>query len=49
MSEKHANFLINVSSKKSQYIEELITKIQDKAKEKLNIDLKCEIKIIGKK
>ena len=49
MSEKHANFLINVSSKKSQYIEELIKKIQDKAKEKLNIDLKCEIKIIGKK
>lgn len=49
MSEKHANFLINVSSTKSQYIEELILEIQKRAKEKLNLDLECEIKIIGKK
>lgn len=48
MSEKHANFLINVSSTKSKPIEDLIKMIQKKAKDELNIDLKSEIKIIGK-
>lgn len=47
MSEKHANFLINVSSKTSDNIENLINIIKEKAKIEKNIDLDTEIKIIG--
>lgn len=47
MSEKHANFLINVTSKTSANIENLIELIKQKAKIEKNLDLEVEIKIIG--
>lgn len=46
VSEKHANFLINDDEATFEEMELLINKIQQSAKEKLNIDLECEWEII---
>ena len=48
MSEKHANFMINISTTSSKHLEELGNMIIKDAKEKQNINLEWEIKIIGK-
>jgi UDP-N-acetylmuramate dehydrogenase len=48
-SEKHANFLVNNSSKYSSNIENAIDIAQKRAKSELNIDLELEIKIVGNK
>jgi UDP-N-acetylmuramate dehydrogenase len=47
MSEKHANFMVNIATNKAKNLEELGNLIIKEAKEKLNIDLEWEIKIIG--
>jgi UDP-N-acetylmuramate dehydrogenase len=47
MSEKHANFLINTGNSSASDIENLINSIKRDAKEKMNIELELEIKIIG--
>lgn len=48
MSEKHANFMVNTGKATAKDLEELGEKIIIEAKEKLNINLEWEIKIIGK-
>ena len=48
MSEKHANFMINTGNAKAADLENLGNLIIKEAKEKQNIDLEWEIKIIGK-
>lgn len=48
MSEKHANFMINTGNAKAADLEHLGNLIIKEAKEKQNIDLEWEIKIIGK-
>ena len=42
VSEKHANFIINNGGATGEEIKELIAEIQEKVKEKYNIDLKVE-------
>ena len=42
VSEKHANFIINTGNAKGEDIKKLINEIQDKVKEKYNIELKVE-------
>lgn len=49
MSEKHANFMINTGIATAKSLEDLGELIKKEAKEKQNIDLEWEIKIIGKK
>lgn len=46
-SQKHANFLVNVSSNRSKDICDLIELTKNRAKKELNIDLELEIQIIG--
>ena len=45
-SEKHCNFIINNGSAKAEDIENLIKLAQEKVKNKFDIDLNCEIKIV---
>lgn len=47
VSEKHANFLININNAKASEIEELGIRIAEKVFKKFNIQLEWEIKIIG--
>ena len=42
VSEKHANFIINIGNAKGEEIKELINEIKNKIKEKYNIELKVE-------
>ena len=48
MSEKHANFMINTGNARATDLENLGNLIIKEAKEKQNIDLEWEIRIIGK-
>ena len=48
MSLKHANFMVNMGNAKAKDLENLGNTIIKDAKEKLNINLEWEIKIIGK-
>lgn len=47
-SNKHANFLINESSKHSKDIKNLIDLTKNRAKNELDVDLELEIQLIGK-
>ncbi len=47
VSEKHANFIINLGNANALDIEKIIIHIQKVVLDKKNIDLKREIKIIG--
>ena len=47
VSEKHANFIVNVGDAKSSDVRSLIGMIKNKVKEMFNINLELEIKIIG--
>lgn len=47
ISEKHANFFMNLGNATSAQILELAALAQKKVKEKFNIDLEMEVKIIG--
>ena len=46
ISEKHANFIINLGSAKASDVLKLITYIKEKVKAKFNIDLKLEIVLV---
>ena len=46
ISEKHANFIINVGNATSNDVKKLIKLIKERIKENNNIDLKCEQQII---
>ncbi len=47
-AEKHCNFIINHNNATSRDIEDLILLAQSKVKEQFGVDLKSEIKILGK-
>lgn len=47
ISNKHANFIVNTGKATSQDVYQLIKHIQQLAKQKLNINLKPEIKFLG--
>jgi UDP-N-acetylmuramate dehydrogenase len=49
VSEKHCNFLINQGNAKASDLEDLGNLIQEKVKDKFNIDLEWEIQRIGEK
>lgn len=49
VSEKHAGFIVNKGKAKAQDIIELIEYIQNKIKEKFNINIETEIEILGEK
>ena len=49
VSEKHANFIINLGNASALDIEKIIDHVQKVVLEKKNIELKREIKIIGEK
>lgn len=46
VSDKHANFIINTGNATGEDIEKLINEMQEKVKEKYNIELKCEQEIV---
>ena len=48
-SEKHCNFIVNFNNAKAQDIENLIELAKQKVLDKFGIELKTEIKILGKK
>jgi UDP-N-acetylmuramate dehydrogenase len=47
ISEKHANFIVNVGEAKASDVKELIEKIKKEVKKKFKIQLKEEIKLVG--
>lgn len=47
MSEKHANFIVNNGNGTASDVRKLITEIKNQVKEKFDITLESEIKIIG--
>ncbi len=47
ISEKHANFIINTGGAKAQEVLELIRLAQKTVKEKFNVNLELEIKLVG--
>ena len=49
ISQKHCNFFVNNGSAKSLDIENLITKVKKKVREKTGVNLELEIKIVGEK
>ena len=48
-SEKHCNFIVNFNNAKAQDIENLIELAKQKVLDKFGIELKTEIRILGKK
>lgn len=49
VSKKHANFIINCGRAKAKDVYNLVEKIRKTVKEKFDIDLELELKIIGKR
>ncbi|MCX7919098.1 MAG: UDP-N-acetylmuramate--L-alanine ligase [bacterium] len=47
ISEKHANYIVNVGNATAQDCLELINLVQQKVKREFNIDLELEVKIVG--
>jgi UDP-N-acetylmuramate dehydrogenase len=47
VSSKHANFIINRGRAKAKDVYDLIEKIRQTVKEKLNVDLELELKLVG--
>jgi UDP-N-acetylmuramate dehydrogenase len=47
ISEKHANFIVNVGNAKASDVKELIEKIKKEVKKKFKIQLEEEIKLVG--
>jgi len=47
ISEKHANFIVNVGNTKASDVKELIEKIKKEVKKKFKIQLEEEIKLVG--
>ena len=48
ISEKHANFIINLGFAKAQDIYNLAIKVKDKVKKELQINLELEVRFVGK-
>ena len=49
VSEKHANFIINTGSASASDIEQLIEKIRLDVKQRFNVELQTEVRIIGER
>lgn len=49
MSEKHANFMININCEKANHLEDLGNEIIEKAKLQQGLNLEWEIKIVGER
>ena len=49
ISEKHANFILNVDNAKSKDVLALIQLIKSEVYKKFNVKLQCEVKIVGNK
>lgn len=49
VSEKHANFMVNVGGATAADIENLINEVQVVVQQKLDIVLQCEVRLIGEK
>lgn len=47
ISEKHANFIINVGNAKASDIKEIIDVVKEKVKEKYNITLRVEQRLVN--
>ena len=47
ISEKHANFIVNLGHAKATDVKKLISLIKEKVKEKFGIELKEEIEYLG--
>lgn len=47
VSEKHCGFIVNTGNAKTQDVLDLIAHIQSKVKDKFNVDLNTEVRIIG--
>jgi UDP-N-acetylmuramate dehydrogenase len=47
ISDKHANFIVNIGGARAADIETLIELAQSSVKEKFNIDLEREVRIVG--
>jgi UDP-N-acetylmuramate dehydrogenase len=47
ISEKHANFIVNVGEAKASDVKELIEKIKKEVKKKFKVQLEEEIKLVG--
>ena len=48
VSEKHAGFIINKGGATAEDIKNLVSEIQNKVKADSGVDLKCEIRFIGR-
>jgi len=49
VSEKHANFIVNVGNASAADIEQLINEIQHMVKQRTGVRLQCEVRIIGER
>ena len=47
MSEKHANFIVNLGGARAAEIEQLIAHMRDSVKAKFGIELQQEVRVIG--
>jgi UDP-N-acetylmuramate dehydrogenase len=47
VSEKHANFIVNVAAATAADIENLINEVQATVEQKTGVRLQCEVRIIG--
>jgi len=47
VSEKHANFIVNVGNATAADIENLINKVQAAVEKQTGVKLQCEVRIIG--
>lgn len=47
ISEKHANFIVNINNAKSKDVLDLINLIKDKVKDKFDLDLELEIELVN--
>jgi UDP-N-acetylmuramate dehydrogenase len=49
VSEKHANFIVNLGKATAADIEALIAHMRDTVKQKMNVELQQEVRVIGEK
>jgi UDP-N-acetylmuramate dehydrogenase len=47
VSEKHANFIVNLGDARAADIEQLIAHMRDTVKQEMNVDLQQEVRVIG--
>jgi UDP-N-acetylmuramate dehydrogenase len=49
VSEKHANFIVNVGNASAADIEQLIEEVQAMVEQRAGVRLQCEVRIIGER